>query len=77
MNMTTNPAGKTLTLKVNGEAKQVLEAASVAALLAGLGYRDAFVAVAVNRAVVPRRCYATTPVRDGDEVEILAPMAGG
>jgi sulfur carrier protein len=63
-------------ITVNGEAKQVA-ATSVAELLSELGMTGAFVAVAVNRDCVPRATFGSTPLRSGDEVEILAPMAGG
>lgn len=34
-------------------------------------------AVAVNLQFVPRAQYALTPLRDGDRVEIIAPVTGG
>ena len=67
-----------LPLKVNGEPVELsLGQATVSELLAALGYAKGFVAVALNRTCVRRSEYATTPVNAGDEVEILAPMAGG
>ena len=67
-----------LTLKINGESVQLpRERATVSELLAELGYAKGFVAVALNRTCVRRSEFATTPVNAGDEVEILAPMAGG
>lgn len=70
----TPPNTKTLT--INGK-RQTVQAPSVDELLTELGMRDAFVAVAVNHACVRRRDFAATAVTDGDEIEILAPMAGG
>lgn len=63
-------------LTVNG---QPLEAAAVtlAALLDELGYEDALVATALNSAFVPAHERDTTPLKDQDRIEILAPMKGG
>jgi sulfur carrier protein len=67
-----------MSIVVNGEARSLApEVATVADLLQALGYRAAFVAVAINRSCVRRPDFANTPVHAGDEVEILAPMAGG
>jgi len=63
-------------LVVNGEARQV-EAATLAALLEALNYGDAKVATALNGDFVPARARATTSVKDGDRIEILAPRQGG
>jgi thiamine biosynthesis protein ThiS len=35
------------------------------------------VAVAVNQSCIARTDFEATLVRDGDEIEVLAPMAGG
>jgi len=63
-------------LVINGEAREI-EAATLAAALAALDYADAKVATALNGDFVPARARETTPVRDGDRVEILAPRQGG
>lgn len=66
-----------MNLLVNGTPTQIDQATTVHELLGELGYRDSFVAVALNRACVRRSEFASTPLAAGDEVEILAPMAGG
>lgn len=53
------------------------QAATLAALLRELGYDDASVATARNRAFVRRKDRATTQLADGDEIEILTPRQGG
>ena len=53
------------------------EGVTVEDLLAKLGVRRDYTAVAVNRQIAPRSGYATTVLRDGDRVEIVHPMAGG
>lgn len=68
-------------LTVNGLARDT-EAADIAALLAreaeetGLESREG-IAIAVNGRVVRRRDWETTPIRDGDRVEIVRAMQGG
>ena len=63
---------------VNGEPKEVAgEGVSVRELLLRLGFNHDFLAVAVNRVCVPRGKHAEHSLREADEVEILAPMAGG
>jgi thiamine biosynthesis protein ThiS len=66
-------------ITVNGARRPHEAPQSLDELLRTLGYRERlpFVAVAVNRRCVPRAAHATTTVVAGDEVEILAPMAGG
>ena len=70
------PGAPLKSLTVNGEPTSA-GAVSVDDLLKARGLGDAFVAVAVNGSCVRRRDFAATPLADGDEVEILAPMAGG
>lgn len=45
--------------------------------LEALGYKDAIVATAVNGRFVPAALRVSTPLADGDHVEVLAPMQGG
>ena len=64
-------------LVVNGSSRQIREAKTVQELLNELGYGEALVAVAVNRSCVRRSNYDLHEIKAGDEIEILAPMAGG
>jgi sulfur carrier protein len=73
-----------MTIQLNGQAYQLDGAATVAALVAGRGVlhtphggEGAHVAVAVNGKVVPRGEWEHTPLRDGDEVMVVRPVAGG
>ena len=61
----------------NGEPHELENALTLAELLLRLGYRQQHIAVAVNRTFVPRQAHDTHPIREGDEVEIVAPMQGG
>jgi sulfur carrier protein len=61
---------------VNGAWREG-RAATLAALLEELGYRDAVVSTAVNGEFVPVRERQVTQLREGDRLEVLAPMQGG
>lgn len=63
-------------IEVNGTAHQVT-AATVAEALAELGWETARVATALNGDFLPKAARATTVLRDGDRLEVLAPMQGG
>lgn len=66
-----------MNILLNGRCVELPEPMSVSKMLAELGYMDQFVAVAVNRSCVNRQEYASVVVKELDEVEVLAPMAGG
>ena len=71
-----NLAGASKTLLVNGDSREIV-AATLAQVLAALGYADATVATALNGEFVPARAREATPVKDGDRIEIVAPRQGG
>ena len=52
-------------------------APTLASMLLGCGYEGATVATAVNGEFVPARERSELCLRDGDRVEVLAPMQGG
>jgi len=62
---------------VNGKPLDIGDGLTVEELLAQLGVRRDFTAVAVNREITRRSSYATTVLREGDRVEVVHPMAGG
>ena len=64
-------------ITVNGRSIDVADGLSVEELLAQLGVKRQFTAVAVNREVTPKALYASTLLRGGDRVEIVRPMGGG
>jgi sulfur carrier protein len=64
-------------ITVNGQPIEVVDGLSVEALLAHLGVKREFTAVAVNREITPRAQHGLTALRDGDRVEIVRPMGGG
>ena len=61
---------------VNGEARDI-SSTSVAALLTELDYEGTHFAIALNYDVVPKSRWAETPVKAGDEIEIITPRQGG
>lgn len=69
-------ASAAIELNVNGE-RQSSSAVTLAALLAELGYGDAKVATARNGDFVPERKRASTPLAQGDSIEIVSPRQGG
>ena len=68
-----------LALHVNGEPVLVAAGATIADVVAQLldGDPPTGVAVAVDRCVVPRSEWATTPARAGALVEVVSAAAGG
>jgi sulfur carrier protein len=68
-----------LLLQVNGEPTEVRAGATIADLVAGLTREDdpKGVAVAVDRCVIPRSEWASTPARAGSLVEVVTAAAGG
>ncbi len=61
---------------VNGEQREI-SAADVRALLAELEYEGTHFAIALNYDVVPKSRWAETPLKAGDEIEIITPRQGG
>ncbi len=69
--------GEAMTITVNGEARTLSGATTVAALLASIGLDTRKVAVERNEAIVPRSAYAATPLANGDALEIVHFIGGG
>jgi sulfur carrier protein len=61
---------------VNGAWREG-HAATLSGILEELGYRDAVVSTALNGEFVPVGERPATPLREGDRLEVLAPMQGG
>lgn len=64
-------------LVINGETHELSGAANLAALVGELGLDSRKVAVERNLEIVPRSCYADTPLQDGDRLEIVHFVGGG
>jgi sulfur carrier protein len=61
---------------VNGEQREI-SSSHVDALLGELEYEGTHFAIAVNYDVLPRSRWAETPLKSGDEIEIITPRQGG
>ena len=61
---------------VNG-CKRDVAASRVDALLSELEYEGTHFAIALNFDVVPKSRWAETPLKNGDEIEIITPRQGG
>ena len=62
---------------VNGRDMDVEAGKTVAALLADFRLQPKYVAVEVNRELVPRRNFEATQLQEGDHVEIVTLVVGG
>jgi sulfur carrier protein len=61
---------------INGEAREIA-ATRLDALLGELDYEGTHFAIAVNYDVLPKARWAQTPLKAGDEIEIITPRQGG
>jgi sulfur carrier protein len=61
---------------VNGQTREIT-VSRLDASLAELGYGDAVVATALNGQFVPQAARDRHDLRDGDRLEVVAPMQGG
>ena len=66
-----------MTIILNGEPIAVRDCANIQALLARLDIDGRRVAVERNMVVVKRSAYATTPLLDGDAIEVVNFVGGG
>jgi len=64
-------------LFVNGDARDLPDGATIESLLAALGIDRRQIAVERNQEIVPRAEHATTPLAEGDRVEIVTMVGGG
>jgi len=64
-------------IEVNGQTHDVADGVTVGLLLQTLGLAGKFVAVEVNRQLVPRPRHAEHLLHGGDTVEIVTLVGGG
>lgn len=62
---------------VNGQNHDVPEGITIAGLLERFGLADKYVAVEVNRDVIPRARHAEHRIQPGDSLEIVTLVGGG
>ena len=63
-------------IQVNGDERDVT-ATTVLALVEELGFDVRKVAVERNLAIVPKSLHATTPLEEGDRIELVQFVGGG
>lgn len=68
-----------MNLLINGEAKLFDDIATLAELLRALGFEPERpgTAIALNERVISRRDLVSTPLAEGDRVEIIQAVQGG
>jgi thiamine biosynthesis protein ThiS len=66
-----------MTITLNGEKKQMPDGITVLGLLEFLKIQRQRVAVELNLEIVKKDVYSTTPVKEGDCLEVVSFMAGG
>jgi len=71
------PGVSPLSIQLNGEARVVPGPMTLAALLEHLGLDQRAVVVERNREIVRRPQLATTPVAEGDVIELVHFVGGG
>jgi sulfur carrier protein len=64
-------------LHINGEQRDFPDGLTVAALVAQLGMKPDRVAVELNLEIVPRTQWDTTPLKNGDKLEVVHFVGGG
>jgi thiamine biosynthesis protein ThiS len=71
------PTSGGITVKVNGESRQLPTGATISDLLRALGLDKGRIAVEHNRRVVPRAEHDGARLNHGDAVEIVTFVGGG
>lgn len=66
----------TIDILLNGHSMQLQAGATLADAARASGVQPPF-AAAVNLQFVPRNQYVNTPLKPGDQVELISPVTGG
>lgn len=66
-----------MTVKVNGESRELAPGTTVTGLLEGLGLHPRLIVVEHNREILDRAAFDDTEVRAGDTVELVHFVGGG
>ena len=71
------PGARVTVVRLNGSRRELPDGATVAAALEMLEAPREGVAVALDGEIVPRGEWETTPLLEGQEVEVLQAVQGG
>ncbi len=63
-------------IMINGQRVTLEAPLNLPELLAQQGFHGSF-ALAINGEFVPKHEYASTPLNEGDALDVLAPISGG
>ena len=77
MQVANAPRVVTVKFELNGEIHEAEEPLSVSSLLEQFQLQQRRVAVAINTQVVPRSCFESVEVHEGDQVEVIHAVGGG
>ncbi|MEV8591886.1 sulfur carrier protein ThiS [Streptomyces sp. NPDC052012] len=66
-----------MNISVNGEPREVESGTRLVVVVTSLTAAPSGVAAALNETVVPRTQWASTPLSEGDRVEVLTAVQGG
>ena len=64
-------------LTINGKEREVCSSKTVTELVRELKINAPNIAVALNCQVIPKSQYSETPVKEGDQIEIVHAVGGG
>ena len=64
-------------LTINGENREILKSRNLESLIRELDIQESNFAMALNQQVIPKSKYATTPIQENDEIEIVHAVGGG
>lgn len=66
-----------MNITLNGQSKTLANTDTVGTLIVELGYENKRIAVELNGDIVPKSQHATTPIKEGDTIEIVVAVGGG
>ena len=66
-----------MNIQLNGEAREIPDNSTAQDLIEQLGLSGKRLAMELNREIVPRSSYTSTPLNNGDEIEIVHAIGGG
>lgn len=75
--MSSDASTATITVTLNGEARDLPSGLTIAGLFAHLGISPEALIVECNQTVVPRSTFATQVIEAGDRIELMRLIGGG
>ncbi len=66
-----------MNITLNGQSKTLANTDTVGSLIIELGYENKRIAVELNGDIVPKSQHASTPIKEGDTLEIVVAVGGG